>query len=167
MLSAHLSANRGYRADENDQGLLGEAFTTPNAATHARGRQFFDRAYVIKVLGAYTAPGPFRGSIVARYQDGQPFSRVVIAEGLNQGAEIVQAYPRGGQRFTYTGTVDARAELVWPIGGRRSVALALDAFNLLDMSNEVEEDVVSGPGFRTISAVQPPRVVRLGFRFTF
>jgi hypothetical protein len=35
------------------------------------------------------------------------------------------------------------------------------------MSNEVEEDVVSGPGFRTISAVQPPRVVRLGFRFTF
>lgn len=160
-------ANRGYRPDENDQGLIGEAFATPNAGTSARGRLFYDRAYVMKVLGAYTAPGPLRAAFVARYQDGQPFSRVLIAEGLNQGAEIVQTYPRGGQRFTYTLTLDTRAELRWPTGGGRALSLVVDAFNLLNIANEVEEDVVTGPGFRTITAVQPPRVVHVGVRFIF
>lgn len=159
--------NRGYRPDENDQGLLGEAFTNPNAATYARGRLFYDRAYVMKVMGAYTAPGPFRASFVARYQDGQPFSRVVVAEGLNQGAEIIHTYPRGLQRFTFTLTLDARAELQWRFGGRRSLGVAADAFNLLGTANEVEEDVVTGPGFRTVTAVQPPRVIRLGLRLRF
>ena len=162
-----VGANRGYRVDENDQGLLGEAFVTPNAQTYARGRSFFDRAYVMKVLSAYTGPGPLRASVVARYQDGQPFARAVVVEGLNQGTEVIQAYPRGGQRFTFTGTVDARVELRWPLGDRRFVSLALDAFNLLNMDLEVEEDVVYGPSFRTVTAVQPPRVVRLGVRIGF
>jgi len=162
-----VGANRNYRADENDQGLLGEAFATPNARTNARGRLFYDRAFMMKVLGAYTGPGPVRGSFVARYQDGQPFARMVIAEGLTQGTDFVQAYPRGGQRFTYTLTLDARIEAEWPLGERRALGVALDAFNLLDTANEVEEDVATGPGFRTITAVQPPRVLRLGLRFTF
>jgi hypothetical protein len=42
-----------------------------------------------------------------------------------------------------------------------------DAFNLFDTANEVEEDVVTGPGFRTVTAVQPPRVIRLGLRLRF
>ena len=88
-----VGANRGYRPDENDQGLLGEAYTNPNAETFARGRSFFDRAYVMKVLSAYTGPGPLRASVIARYQDGQPFARLVVAEGLNQGTEIIQAIP--------------------------------------------------------------------------
>lgn len=159
--------NRGYRPDENDQGLVGEAFTNPNAGTYARGRLFYDRAYVMKVMGAYTAPGPLRAAFIARYQDGQPFSRVVIAEGLNQGTEIIHTYPRGLQRFTFAFTFDARVELHWPLGSRRSIALAADAFNLFETANEVEEDVVTGPGFRTITAVQPPRVVRLGLRLRF
>ena len=159
--------NRGYRADENDQGLLGEAFTNPNAGTYARGRLFYDRAYVMKVMGAYTAPGLLRAAFIARYQDGQPFSRVVIAEGLNQGAEIIHTYPRGLQRFTFAFTFDARVELHWPLGNRRSVSFTADAFNLFETANEVEEDVVTGPGFRTVTAVQPPRVVRLGLRLRF
>lgn len=165
--SEGVGANRGYRPDENDQGLLGEVFTTPNAATSARGRLFYDRAFVMKMLGAYSAPGPFRASFIARYQDGQPFSRVVLAEGLNQGTEVIQAYPRGGQRFTFTATLDTRVEWQFPPRGRRAVGLTVDVFNLLNMANEVEEDVVGGAAFRTISAVQPPRVVRVGVRLTF
>jgi hypothetical protein len=90
----------------------------------------------------------------------------VIADGLAQGAEIVQAYPRGGQRFTYTATLDARIDAHWRIG-RRTIGLALEAFNLPNMALEVEEDIVTGPAFRTITAVQPPRVVRVGLRLGF
>ena len=67
------------------QGLLGEVFTNPNATTHARGRLFYDRAFVMKVLGGYQSKGPLGAWFMARYQDGQPFARVVVAEGLNQG----------------------------------------------------------------------------------
>ncbi len=161
-----IGANRGFRPDENDQGMLGEAFLSPNAETSAYGRLFFDRAYVMKVSGVYNAPGDVRFGVAARYQDGQPFSRMVLADGLNQGLEAIQAYPRGGQRFTYTLTLDARVakELLL---GRQKLGLVFEAFNLLDTSNEVEEDVVTGPLFRTVTAVQPPRAIRFGLRFTF
>ena len=143
--SEGVGADRGYHASENDQGLLGEVFTNPNATTYARGRLFYDRAFVMKVLGGYQSKGPLGAWFVARYQDGQPFARVVVADGLNQGPEIVQAYPRGGQRFTYTLTLDARVALQWSIGSRRKIGLSFDAFNLPDMQQEVEEDVATGP----------------------
>lgn len=158
--------NRGYLPTENDQGVLGETFVTPNATTFADGRLFFDRAYVIKLAGGYRALGDVRLTAVSRYQDGQPFSRLVIAAGLNQGAEAIQTYARGLQRFTYTLTVDGKVDKEVRLG-RARVGIALEIFNLLDTSNEVEEDVVTGPAFRTISAVQPPRAFRVRLRVGF
>jgi hypothetical protein len=160
-------ANRGYRSDENDQGLLGEVFVTPNAQTNARGRLFYDRGYMMKVMGGYTAPRVLSGAFVARYQDGQPFARLLLADGLTQGRDLVQTYWRGGQRFTYTVTLDARIAADWRISTRRSAGIVFEAFNLLNLANEVEEDIVTGPAFRTITAVQPPRVLRIGARITF
>ena len=48
--------------------------------------------------------------------------------------------------------------------GAVRVAGVVEAFNLLDMQNEVEEDVTTGPSFRVVTATQPPRAVRLGLR---
>ena len=158
--------NRGFLAVENDQGLIGEAFVVPNAQTSARGRLFFDRAYVIKLSGTYRAPRDVHVGLAARYQDGQPFTRLVIAEELNQGPEIIQANSRGAQRFTYTLTVDARVEKELTLGGLE-FGVIFEAFNLLDTAKEVEEDVVTGPEFRTVTAVQPPRAIRFGVKFAF
>ncbi len=177
-------AHRGFRATENDQGLVGELHDDPNADTHARGRGFFDRAYTIKLAAAYRAPGDWRVGAVARYQDGQAFGRLVVVRDLAQGPEAVPATPRGqiarggatddagryvvssGHRFTYTLTVDARVEkgLRW---GDRRLSLGADAFNLLDMRHEVEENAVWGPDFRAPTALQPPRALRLGLRLDF
>jgi hypothetical protein len=124
---------------------------------------FYDRAFAIKVLGAYKGPGPLGASLVARYQDGQPFARVVIVPDLPQGAEGIPAIRRSEHRFTYTLTVDARIERSFRVGKGR-LALAVEAFNLLDMKNEVEENVADGPSFRSVTAIQPPRAVRIGLR---
>jgi hypothetical protein len=35
------------------------------------------------------------------------------------------------------------------------------------MGNEVEERVVTGPGFRDITAIQPPLAVHIGLRLSF
>jgi hypothetical protein len=161
-----VGANPGFRAGENDQGVVGEAFEDPNAATYARGRLFFDRAYVIKWSATYRAGRDTTLGVAARYQDGQPFARVVIAPDLQQGAELIQAYERGLTRFTFTLTVDARLEKGFTIG-RRRVAFSFVAFNLLNTANEVEEDPVTGSSFRASTAVQPPRAVRLGMHVDF
>jgi hypothetical protein len=43
----------------------------------------------------------------------------------------------------------------------------LDVYNLITRSNEVEEYVVTGPDFRTPTAIEPVPSVHFGVRFTF
>jgi hypothetical protein len=66
----------------------------------------------------------------------------------------------------YTGTLDLRLQKQFVIG---SVAFDLfaDAYNVINMGNEVEERVVTGPGFRDITAIQPPLAVHIGLRLSF
>jgi hypothetical protein len=131
-------ANRGFRVMENDQGVVGELYDTPNADTHAYGRSFFDRAFTLKIAATYRAPRDWRVGVVARYMDGQPFGRVVVVPDLAQGPEAVPATPRGqiargwamdesgryivpsGHRFSYTLTVDARIEKGVRLGARKN-----------------------------------------------
>jgi hypothetical protein len=78
--SEGLSANRGFQAAENDQGVLGEVFVNPNARTFARGRLFTERGYTIKSAGVYHFAKEVMLGIAARYQDGQHFARLVTSQ---------------------------------------------------------------------------------------
>lgn len=158
--------NRGYTAVENDQSVLGELFTNPNAATNARGRLFTDRAYTIKTMGIVRLPAQFTVGAIGRFQDGQPFTRLVIVPVLNQGAEAIQAFPRGRSRFSYRATLDLRVQKRFDKSMLRFELIA-DAYNLLQASSEVEEYVLTDARFREITAVQPPRSIHLGARVTF
>ena len=70
----------------------GDLFLDPNAMTFARGRYFTDRGYTIKTAGTFRFAHEVRLGAVARYQDGQAFSRLVLATDLPQGAEAVRGY---------------------------------------------------------------------------
>lgn len=159
-------SNRGYTAIENDQSIPGELFTDPNAVTNARGRLFNDRAYTIKSMSILSLPWSSKVGVLARFQDGQPFSRLAIVPSLNQGAEAIQAFPRGRSRFSYRATLDVRFQKRIELGVTQ-LDLIADAYNLLNASSEVEEYVVTGPRFRDITAVQPPRSFHLGARVMF
>jgi hypothetical protein len=159
-------ANRGFRAFENDPDVPGEVLSNPNASTYARGRLFSDRAYTIKSSMLYRLPADVRVGIIARYQDGQPFARLVLVPGLNQGTEVVQAFARGRSRFAFTGTLDVRLQKRITLGGAR-LDVMVDVYNLPNMRKEVEEYVVTGPRFREPTIVQPPRSVHIGFRAAF
>jgi hypothetical protein len=164
--SEGIGGNRGYGPDENDHGVLGEVFSDPNAATHGRGRLFFERGYVIKWSAMYRLPYGLRGGTAARYQDGQHFTRVLLAPHVDQGLDLVPALPRGLTRFTYVFTLDTRLEKELRLAGRHA-SVIVELFNLLNTNNEVEEDEVTRPSFRRPTAVQPPRSVRLRVRFSF
>ena len=160
------SANRGFLASENDNGIIGEVFTDPNAATNARGRPFTERGYTIKTAGVYRFSETVRLGVSARYQDGQHFARLIIVPDLNQGDEAIRAFVNGKTRFTYTMTVDARLQKAFTVG-RVRMAGVLDGYNVFNTRTEIEEHAVTGPLSRTISAVQPPRSIHLGIKLAF
>jgi len=164
--SEGLSANRGFNAIENDQGVVGDVFIDPNARTYAQGRMFTERGYTLKWSGAYRFPRDATFGVVARYQDGQHFARLVIIPNLNQGPEAIRAFRNGRTRFTYTLTIDLRMQKQFAIGACRLTGL-VDAFNLLNKAKEVEEFPVTGPLSRLTAAVQPPRAIHVGARLTF
>lgn len=165
--SEGLSGNRGFQAIENDQGVIGELFTNPNARTYAQGRLFTERGYTLKTAGVYRFPKDVRLGIVGRYQDGQHFARLVIVPGLNQGPEAIRAFRNGRTRFTYSLTVDVRLQKGFTLGAYHLDAIA-DAYNLLNTAKEVEEYQVTGSAPRvSATAVQPPRAIHLGLRIAF
>jgi hypothetical protein len=161
-----MAGNRGFRVLENDPGVIGELFENPNARTYAYGHGFVDRGYVIKWWSQYVAPKNYAVSAVARYQDGQPFSRLAIIPDLNQGPEAINGYRLGRTRFTFTFSLDMHVEKTFSVG-RGRVAAIVEVFNLLDTDKEVEEDVATGSTFRMPTAVQPPRAARIGVRVAF
>ena len=161
-----LAANRGFLATENDEGLLGELYIDPNARTFAQGRLFTERGYTIKMSGTYRFDHDIRLGVAARYQDGQHFSRLVIAPALNQGPEAIRAFRDGRTRFSYTMTVDARLQKGFNVQGR-NVAALLDVYNVFNQHTEIEENPVTGPLSRTTTAIQPPRAIHVGLRVAF
>ena len=162
MWSGHI----GFGPLENDHGIIGERLENPNAQPVVQGSYFFDRSYVAKLSASYRAPAGIRLAFSARYQDGQPFSRIVVAPDLAGGAEMIHAYRIGRTRFTYTLTLDVRIAKDFSIGGRRS-SVYVDVFNATRHLNEVEEDVLTTPSFRRSTAMQPPLAARVGFRIGF
>jgi hypothetical protein len=160
------AASRGFGAIENDQGVLGELDANPNAATFARGRPFTDRAYTGKIAGIYRFRTATTVGLVARYQDGQPFSRMLVVSALNQGREAVRAFASGDSRFMFTGTLDARVRQRIALGST-AIDLVLDAYNLLGLEYSVEERTTEAPDVRVTTAVQPPRSLLAGVRLAF
>jgi hypothetical protein len=158
------AGQRGFGPGENDAGVIGELYTTPNATTFARGNLFADRQYTVRIASAVRLPRGVTVGAVARYQDGQAFSRMVVVPNLAQGADAVRAFRSGKSRFTFTGTLDLRVQKTFALASERQVSVYVDAFNVLNMDKEVEEWVVTGPMFRTPTAAQPPRSVHLGVR---
>jgi hypothetical protein len=113
-----IAGNRGFHVFESDPGVVGELFENPNARAYAYGHGFVDRGYVIKWWTNYAAPS-YAMSAVARYQDGQPFSRLAIVPDLNQGPEAINGYRLGRTRFTFTFTLDTHFEKTFSIGRAR------------------------------------------------
>ncbi len=154
----------GFGPLENDHSVIGEVFEQPNARPLLQGRNYFDRAYVGKWAGTVHLPFDMRFGFAARYQDGQPFSRVVVVPDLSTGPEMVHAFQIGRARYTYTLTLDLRLQKTFTVG-ERTATLHVDVFNATNHKNEVDELALTEPLYRLSTAVQPPVTARVGLRF--
>ena len=156
----------GFLPTQNDQNVLGNMLVDANSATGVRGQLFQDRSHIGKIAGIYRFPARFTLGAILRYADGQPFARLVVVPDLTQGPTAVRSYANGGTAFTYVGTLDIRVQKAFA-AGRADVTALLDLYNLPNKGNEVTEYVVSGPMFRTPTALQPPRTAVAGLRVSF
>lgn len=169
------STNPGDALYENDPGVIGSLFLDPNTAIHAAGRSFVDRAYVAKFQVTYRLP-PALGGIdvasVANYADGLVFARRLLVTDLPQGpflvATTVRGSPGGGNRAQHVTVWNLRLsrQFALPFG---RVVIAGDVLNVTNAGHSVQQDDLSGPSFnlRLPVAIQPPRFVRIGFRYEF
>ncbi len=163
--------NPGNSELENDPGVIGSLFDNPNTSINARGRLFFDRAYMGKIAAYYRAPFGFQLGSVISYFDGLPFGRELIVPDFNQGPFFVMATPRGepgGFRTQYNLNFDQRLSRGFEFGNLRMTVL-MDVFNMLNSNKNLREADISGPQFvrRTPLDVQNPRAFRLGVRLGF
>jgi hypothetical protein len=157
----------GYLPTENDQNVLGNLFVDANRATYARGQLFQDRSHAGKLAFIYRFGSGLTIGVLARYLDGQPFGRLVaVNDGLTQGPTLVRSYRNGGSAFTYQGTLDARVQRAFRMGGATLTA-GVDVYNLPGLHNEVTEYVVAGPRFRQSTATQPPRTGLVSVRLVY
>jgi hypothetical protein len=155
--------NRSLRVGENDFGVVGESFDRTNADTYGYGRLFFDRAYSLRMYLTANDVRGFTFGAIGRYDDGQPFARLVIQNDLPQGPDFVQAIPRGRARLHYTLSVDARLARRFKVG-EAGVEISASVFNALGSQFEAEEQVVWQADYRRITMVQPPRAFVIGVR---
>lgn len=167
--------NPGDAVYENDPGVIGALFLDPNTAIHATGRSFVDRAYVGKIQASYRLPSAWGGldvASVADYMDGLVFARQLLVTGLPQGpflvATTVRGSPEGGNRAQYVINWNLRLSRQFglPIG---KFAVSADVLNVTNAGQRLQEDDLSGPSFnlRLPVSIQPPRFVRIGFRYEF
>jgi hypothetical protein len=156
----------GFHPTQNDQDVLGNLFVDPNSRSHDRGQLFPDRSHVAKAAAVIMLPWRMRLGVLARYQDGQPFGRVVVVPNLNQGTTAIRVVRNGSAAFTYTGTLDVRLQKTFTAGGSEVTTL-LDVYNLPGLHHEVSEYVATAPDFRRPTALQPVRTAVVGVRITF
>jgi hypothetical protein len=167
--------NPGDAVYENDPGVIGALFLDPNTAIHAAGRSFVDRAYVGKIQAGYRLPSAWGGielASVADYMDGLVFARQLLVTGLPQGpflvATTVRGSPEGGNRAQYVINWNLRLgrQFVLPVG---RFTVSADILNVTNAGRRLQEDDLSGPSFnlRLPVSIEPPRFVRIGFRYEF
>jgi hypothetical protein len=162
------TTNPGNTEWQNDDGVLGSLYTDPNYVINARGRLRFDRAYTVRLGGSLALPLATRLGFVAKYYDGQPFTRLIAVDGLAQGPVLIQAHPRGVARYEFNMTVDLRLEKSLRLGST-VLRLMLDAFNVFNQALATEESPWTTAEFplRFATRIQSPRLLRAGLNFEF
>ena len=146
----------------------------PNAALY--NWQFPKWNYGIKINGTYELP--FGISVASTYnaQSGEYFSRSAqMRDALNSLVTVVVEGNAG--RYDWVRLWDNRFTKTVAMGNGKSLQLSLDIYNTLNASTVLTQVNTNGPDYlkpsagsssaATATAILPPRILRLGMRYSF
>jgi hypothetical protein len=164
----------GSTAEQNDTSAFAGVYDDPNKSILARGSTFFDRGTLGRFQATADLLWKLRVSIIGSYQDGLPYSRVQVVEGLNQGVFGVRTAQRGpgeaassvGSMTQHYETLDMRISRAFAVKNGRLTA-SLDVFNLRNLALATVEGDMTSPTekWRFPVRFQTPRSFQLGLRY--
>jgi Carboxypeptidase regulatory-like domain len=85
----------------------------------------------------------------------------------NAGNTTIRLEPYGSRSLSAFNILNLRVSKDIRMRGGRRLSLDFDAFNLLNLATPVAAQFASGPTFGYVTDVTPPRITRIGARFTF
>jgi hypothetical protein len=85
----------------------------------------------------------------------------------NNGNTTIRLEPYGSQTMSAFNILNFRANKDFALGGGRRLSIDFDLFNALNFATPVAAEFTSGPTFGYVTDVTPPRITRIGARFTF
>lgn len=126
--------------------------------------------------GSYSLPlgiqlGGFVQSKVGLQGQRTNIFRAVDPDGgprLNQLSTVtLRLEPPGAQKSSAIHVVNLRASKRFSLKGGHRAQFDFDLFNLFNASAPITATFASGPSFAYATSVVPPRIARIGFRYTF
>lgn len=145
----------------------------PNNDLNARDQTW---KWAGNVSGSYSLPfgiqlGAFMQSKVGIQAQRTNVFRAVDPDGgarLNQLSTVTLRLDEpGAQKSAAIHVVNLRASKRFEVMGNNRVQFDFDLFNLFNASAPITANFQSGPSFGYATAVVPPRIARVGFRYTF
>jgi hypothetical protein len=165
MTSYTYSKTLGWRYDAGD--MASYVGDSPNDDLYAYGRPFFDRPHLFKLSGSYAFPWGMNIGAFIRYQSGEPFTRTIESQRrMNQGWEVVRFEERGSQRYPAVRTIDLRLAQRFRLGPGE-LELMLDGFNLTNENTVVWMGEQVNQNYGDIYQILPPRIFRVGVKYSF
>jgi len=144
---------------------------TPNDKINTEDGRYVFTAWTAKIHGTYEAPYAVKVTPILRLQAGQPIGRVFVplaAARFNYSNSVtVLAEPMGARHQDHIGLFDLRAEKIFNMPHGTRVSGFLDVFNVFNSNAEQNTSYNSGTSFLRPLNIIPPRIVRIGARFTF
>jgi hypothetical protein len=128
------------------------------------------------ISGTYLMPlgiqlGAFMQSKVGILDQRTNIFRAVDPDGgprLNQlSTATLRLEPRGSQKTAAIHVVNLRASKYFTLAQGHRVQFDFDVFNMFNSSSPITANFQSGPTFAYATAVVPPRIARIGFRYSF
>jgi hypothetical protein len=157
-----------------------------NGYVNAEGTLPDNSEWVFKVSGSVDLPWELMLSGFYQYRTGEFWTPYVVVEGLYYNdRETVFMTPRGSAQYPNRSVLDLRLQKEFGLGREMSLALFVDAFNLLDSDEVIDVnerwgwyvyDYTDHPGssfwdpssrFEEVEDIQSPREIRIGARFSW
>jgi len=132
--------------------------------------------WYFKGVGSYHMPWGIYTSAYVQTVSGAKQQRTYVFRAVDPdgGPRLVQLAtvtlamePFGATRLPTLTSINYRASKRLAIGRGRTIELVADLFNALNANTVTSQSIVSGPTYGAISAIVPPRIVRLGTTFSF
>ncbi len=132
-----------------------------------------ERPHQFKVQGMVKGPWGIMGSCYYRYLSGQRYTRKInstdLGLDLGQGDTTIYAEKRGSRGLPAFNVLDLRLEKTVRLR-RLALSVFVDGFNVFNANKATGVEDLSGNASRVfgeMTAIQNPRIFRLGAKFEF